>query len=50
MTIKETTFNIPEMTYYVEIDDGFAEFRAIKQLLPGIKKGKWRIHTLPTGL
>ena len=50
MTIKETTFNIPEMTYYVEIDDGFAEFRGNKQLLPGIKKRKWLIQTLPAGL
>ncbi|CAG8552569.1 7721_t:CDS:2, partial [Funneliformis mosseae] len=46
MTIKETTFSIPEMVYYVEIQDEFAEFRNINQPLPGIKIGDWPIHIL----
>ena len=46
MIVKETTFNIPEMTYYVEIDDNFTKFITIEQFLPGIKKGNWPIHTL----
>ncbi len=50
MIIKETTLNIPEVTYYVEIDDNFSEYRTINQFLPGIKKGNWPIHTLLSGL
>ncbi|CAG8653271.1 10727_t:CDS:2, partial [Funneliformis caledonium] len=46
MTIKETTFSIPEMVYYVEIQDEFAEFRNINKLLPGIKKEDWPIRIL----
>ncbi|CAG8737898.1 17071_t:CDS:2, partial [Funneliformis caledonium] len=46
MTIKKTTFSIPEMVYYIEIDDEFAEFRNINKLLPGIKKEDWPIRIL----
>ncbi|CAI2162801.1 3592_t:CDS:2 [Funneliformis geosporum] len=48
LTVMETTFNIPEMTYHIEIDDDFAEFRMINQDIPGIKKESWPIHTLST--
>jgi len=50
MVIKDTTFNIPEMIYHVEIDDNFTEFKVVNQFLPGIKKGNWPIRTLSTGL
>ncbi|CAG8702791.1 16932_t:CDS:2, partial [Funneliformis caledonium] len=50
MTIKETTFSIPEMVYHIEIGDEFAEFRNINQLLPGIKKEDWPIRILSNEL
>jgi hypothetical protein len=45
MIIKDTTFNIPGATYYIEIDDEFAEYRRFETIMPGIKKGAWSIHT-----
>ncbi|RIA99442.1 hypothetical protein C1645_811475 [Glomus cerebriforme] len=42
MNIVDTTFNIPGATYYVEIDDGFAEYKRFEIVMPGIK---WPINT-----
>ncbi|GES93451.1 hypothetical protein GLOIN_2v1871822 [Rhizophagus clarus] len=41
------TFNIPNSSYYVEIDDNFVKYKydGPKTIIPGIKPGNWIIKT-----
>ncbi|RGB41639.1 hypothetical protein C1646_751932 [Rhizophagus diaphanus] len=40
------TFNIPNASYYVEIEDNFVEYKYEIETVPGIKKPKsWNIYT-----
>ncbi|GBC23065.1 uncharacterized protein OCT59_014015 [Rhizophagus irregularis] len=43
---SNVTFNIPNASYYVEIEDNFVEYKYEIETVPGIKKPKsWNIYT-----
>ncbi|PKC11790.1 hypothetical protein RhiirA5_497429 [Rhizophagus irregularis] len=43
--IPKITFNMPNTTYYVEIDDDFVKYKYDLITIPGIKKENWIINT-----
>ncbi|GBB91078.1 hypothetical protein RclHR1_01820007 [Rhizophagus clarus] len=43
--LSNTTFNIPDAAYYVEIDDNFVEDKYEIETVPGIKPRNWNIYT-----
>ena len=45
--LLNTTFNVPNATYYVKIDDGFVRYKEELTTVPGIAQEKWIINTLP---
>ncbi|RIA98785.1 hypothetical protein C1645_870401, partial [Glomus cerebriforme] len=47
INLLSNPFNIPNASYYVEIDDDFVEYKYEHIKVPGIKPGNWIINTLP---
>jgi len=47
LTIKvlDTTFNMPNAHYSVEIDDNYLRYQNESEQIPGITKGNWMIKT-----
>src|SRR6266498_341737 len=47
LTIKllDTTFNLPNTTYSVEIEENFLRFKSEDTPIPGIELGRWMIKT-----
>ena len=50
INLLSITFNIPDASYYVEINDNFVKYKydGPKTIIPGIKPGNWIIKTLPS--
>ena len=46
LTIKldDVTFNVPNATYYVEINDNFLRYKDQDVMIPGVKLGNWIIQ------
>ena len=47
LTIKidNSTFNLPNASYSVEIGDNFLRYKSENKMVPGVKLGKWMINT-----
>jgi len=45
INLLDITFNVPNMIYYVEIDDKFLKYKDESIIIPGIKLGNWMIKT-----
>ncbi len=45
INLHNITFNVPNATYYVEIDDKFLRYKDENEMVPGIKLGNWIIKT-----
>jgi len=43
--LHDVTFNVPNATYYVEIDDNFLKYKGNDEMISGIKPEKWIIKT-----
>ena len=47
MSLLNTTFNVHNASYGVEIDNGFVRYKDENVAIPGITQGNWIINTLP---
>ncbi|CAG8683313.1 3250_t:CDS:10, partial [Funneliformis mosseae] len=45
IVLLDITFNVPNATYYVEIDDDFLKYKDESEMITGIKLGNWIIKT-----
>ncbi|CAI2167912.1 20587_t:CDS:2 [Funneliformis geosporum] len=45
INLLNITFNVPNATYFVEIDDAFLKYKGTDEMISGIKLGTWVIKT-----